>query len=235
MESRAGSGTMTGLAPGDRPREKLERAGADALGDNELVALVLGHGPAGANALATANRVLAVAGGVSGLTRVRREQLVQVPGVGTVLACRVQAAVELGRRTLVGPVEDRQPLQTARQAALFLLPRFGAYPVERFGVMLLDAKLRLIRVELVSVGSSDTSIAHPREVFREAVTVGAAAVIAFHNHPSGDPTPSADDLRLTRRLVRAGEILGVTVVDHLVLADSRYYSMQEARVQSWRA
>ncbi len=225
---------MTDLAPGDRPREKLERSGAEALGDNELVALLLGHGPAGASALETANRLLEVAGGVQGLTRVNRGQMGRVPGVGRVLACRVKAAVELGRRTLVAPLEERQQFETPRDAALFLLPRFGAYPVERFGVMLLDTKLRLIRVELVSVGTLDASMAHPREVFREAAVAGAAAVVVFHNHPSGDPMPSVDDLRLTRRLAAAGEILGIELRDHIVLADGRYYSMKEARVLAWR-
>jgi DNA repair protein RadC len=225
---------MTDLAPGDRPREKLDRVGVDALGDNELLAIVLGHGKAGASALVTANRLLQLSGGVQGLTRLTRRQMVKVPGVGLVLAGRVQAAVGLGRRTLAVTVAERQRFGKPREAALFLLPRFGAYPVERFGVMLLDTKLRLIRVELVSVGSIDASLANPRDVFREAVTVGAAAVIVFHNHPSGDPTPSVDDVRLTRRLVGAGEVLGIEVMDHIILADGRYFSMGEAKTLQWR-
>ena len=230
MEIRNRAARVTDLAPGDRPREKLERAGADALGDNELVALVLGHGPAGANALETANRLLAVTGGIAGLTRVRRQQLRRVPGVGDVLASRLQAAVELGRRTLAVSPADRPRFASPKEIAYFLLPRFGAYPVERFGVMLLDTKLRLLGVELVSVGGIDFSTAHPRDVFRGPVMTGAAAIIVFHNHPSGDPTPSVDDVRLTRRLVDAGQVLGVDVLDHLVLADGRYYSMKENKV-----
>jgi DNA repair protein RadC len=113
---------MATLAPGDRPREKLERAGPDALGDNELVALVLGHGPSGA--LATANRLLEASGGVTGLTRVRRHQLLKVPGIGTAQASRVLAAVELGRRTLQAPPEERQRFESAHHVAV-LLPRFG--------------------------------------------------------------------------------------------------------------
>ena len=230
MEAHRGSGSMTDLAPGDRPREKLERVGADALGDNELVSIVLGHGKAGANALVTANRVLELSGGAQGLTRVSRQRLARVPGVGAVLAGRLKAAVELGRRTLAVAADARLRCDSAQDIAQFLLPRFGAYPVERFGVMLLDTKHRLIRVELVSVGSVDSSLASPREVFREAVTVGAPAVIVFHNHPSGDPKPSVDDLLLTRRLIAAGEVVGVDVVDHIILADGRYVSMKESRI-----
>jgi DNA repair protein RadC len=225
---------MTDLAPGDRPREKLERAGAHALGDNELVALVLGHGRAGASALATANRLLTAAGGVRGLTRVHGRQLQRIPGIGAAQASRVLAAVELGRRTLLVDVEDRPRFVTASAMAQFLLPRFGAYPVERFGVMLLDATLRLMGVELVSVGGVDRSLAHPPDVFRAAVTARASAVVLFHNHQSGDPTPSVDDIGLTQRLEAAGRVVGIDVVDHIILADRRYRSMRESRILPWR-
>jgi DNA repair protein RadC len=234
METRTGFGSMTDLAPGDRPREKLERAGALALGDNELVALVLGHGGARASALATANRLLAVAGGVTGLTRVHRRQLLGVPGIGAAQASRVLAAVELGRRTLLVDAADRPRFPDASAIAQYLLPRFGAYPVERFGVMLLDTTLRLVGVELVSTGGVDRSLAHPPDVFRAAVTARASAVVLFHNHPSGDPTPSIDDIRLTQRLAAAGQVVGIEVMDHVILADRRYQSLRESRVLPWR-
>src|SRR5687768_11649206 len=125
METRTGFGSMTDLAPGDRPREKLERAGVSALGDNELVAVILGHGGANANALATANRLLAIAGGVAGLTRVYRRQLLGVPGIGAAQASRVLAAVELGRRTLLVDAADRPRFLDASAMAQYLLPRFG--------------------------------------------------------------------------------------------------------------
>lgn len=217
------------LAPHDRPREKLERSGASALGDNELVAVLLGHGTPGTPALGVANRVLASCGGIHGLTRVSRDELARVPGVGVALASRVQAAVELGRRTLVQLPSARPRLRNARDAALFLLPQYGAFGVERFGVLLLDTRHRLIRARLLSVGSLDASVVHPREVFREAVVAGASALVAFHNHPSGDPTPSEDDIVLTRRLVAAGALMGIDVVDHIVLADTHYCSIRESR------
>ncbi|MGE5836820.1 MAG: RadC family protein [Acidobacteriota bacterium] len=224
---------MQDLALGDRPREKLERAGVIALGDNELLSIVIGHGTAGASALAIANRLLTAAGGTHGLTRLTAEHLTQVPGVGRALATRVLAAVELGRRTLLLSPRARPRFLTPRDAALFLLPQFGAHPVERFGVMMLDTRLRLVRTQLISVGSVDASLAHPRDVFREATIAGAAALVLFHNHPSGDPTPSRDDLDLTRRLVAAGRVLGIDVVDHVILADTHYCSMKESGWGPW--
>ena len=227
------SARMEALSPRDRPREKLERADAAALGDNELLALVIGHGTAGADALQVAGSVLAAGGGVHALARMSRSALRQVPGVGAAMACRIQAAVELGRRTLVTPPADRLQLASGAQIGQFLLPQYGAYPVERFGVVLLDTKLRLIRVHLVSIGSLTAVVAHPREVFREATMAGAAALIAFHNHPSGDSHPSREDIRLTIRLARAGEIIGIDLYDHVVLGETEYCSMRESALPPW--
>jgi DNA repair protein RadC len=227
------STNLRSLAPQDRPREKLEKSGAASLGDNELLALVIGHGTSGRSALAVANEMLSVAGGTHGLTRASRARLAQVTGVGVAIACRVQAAIELGRRTLYLSPPARQQFVRPQDVALFLLPRFGACPVEQFGVMMLDTRRRLIRVHVISVGSLDAASAHPREVFREAAIAGAAAVVVFHNHPSGDPTPSVDDAILTRRLMAAGDIVGITLEDHVILADTRYCSMRESEVVKW--
>jgi DNA repair protein RadC len=228
VRTRPSSPALRDLSPQDRPREKLERGGAAALGDNELLAVVIGHGTAGAGALDVANGLIAAAGGVHGLTRMHRDQIACVPGLGIALASRVQAAVELGRRTLLRPPPERPRVRTPADAAELLLPQYGAHPVERAGVLMLDAKHRLIRIQMISTGSLDTSLMHPREVFRPAVILGAAAVIVFHNHPSGDPSPSPDDLALTRRLVHAGAVIGVDLVDHVVLADSRYCSIRSS-------
>ena len=220
---------MKDVPPCDRPREKLERLGAaPAIGDNELVALVLGSGSRDADALELANRLIACAGGVHGLTRVGLDRLRQLSGVGPARAARVVAAVELGRRTLVRGVAERPRLTTPRQLATYLLPQYGAGAVEQFGIVMLDTKHRVIRVRIVSMGSLDSTVVHPREVFREAASASAAAVVLFHNHPSGDPTPSPDDLALTTRMVSAGDIMGIDVVDHLILADQRYFSLVEA-------
>jgi len=218
---------MKQLAKHDRPREKLQRLGVAALGDNELVAIVLGSGSRECGALELANRILARAGGLHALTRLAPDQLC-VPGVAAARASQIVAAVELGRRTLVRTALERPQYLTPGQLASYLLPQYGAGSVEQFGVVMLDTKHRVIRVKVVAVGSLDTAVVHPREVFREATAVSAAAIVLFHNHPSGDPTPSGDDLRLTHRLLHAGDIMGIDVLDHLILAEQRYYSLVEA-------
>jgi DNA repair protein RadC len=210
----------------DRPREKLSRRGVGSLGDREILALVIGHGVAGRSALDIAEALLTDVGGIHGLTRATVIRLVRAAGIGVAQASRVIAAVELGRRTLHVPLAPRLPLQTPAALGEFLLPRFGAHAVERFGVVLLDARHRLMHVHMVSEGGLDVAVAVPRDVFREATQSGAAAVVLFHNHPSGDPEPSRDDLLLTRRLIHAGRIVGIDVVDHLILGDTEYCSLR---------
>lgn len=219
---------MKDVAPYERPREKLARVGVGSLGENELLALVLGVGSRGSDALELANCLLHVVGGVHGLVRSDFDALCRVPGVGAVKAAQIVAAVELGRRTLICRAADRPRLRTPRDIATHLLPQYGALPVEHFGIVMLDTKHRVIRIRIVAIGSLDTTVVHPREVFREAASASAAAIVLFHNHPSGDPRPSQDDVALTAQLVDAGQVVGIDVLDHLILADQRYYSFTEA-------
>ena len=218
---------MKQLAKHDRPREKLQRSGVAALGDNELMAIILASGSRGCDALELANRILERAGGLHALARRAPDELC-VPGVGAARAAQIVAAVELGRRTLIRTALERPQYHTPQQLACYLLPQYGAASVEQFGIVMLDTKHRLIRVKVVAVGSLDSAVVFPREVFREATTASAAAIVLFHNHPSGDPRPSKDDLLLTQRMLRAGDIMGIDVIDHLILADQRYYSLAEA-------
>ena len=218
---------MKGVAVDDRPREKLGRLGAAALGDNELLALVLGHGAASSGALDLANALLTHAGGPRGLLRLSEPELRQVHGVGPARAAQVLAAIELGRRTLLPDAPDRRQFVSPRQMADWLVPQFGAHPVEQFGVVLLDTRLQLLATRIISIGSLDASPAHPRDVFREAVATRAAFVVLFHNHPSGDPTPSSDDMQLTGQLTDAADILGIGVLDHLILSPTGYFSFKE--------
>jgi DNA repair protein RadC len=218
---------MKAVAPHDRPREKLERMGAGGLGDNELLAVVLGHGDPRTGALDLANAVLVATGGLHGLARATLDDLCEVPGIGRVRAAQLLAAIEAGRRTLVRSRRERTQILCAVDAAQLLVPQFGALPVEHFGLLLLDTKHRVIRTTLLSVGTLDASIVHPREVFRAAASAGAAAILLFHNHPSGDPAPSADDITLTKRMMRAGDLMGITVLDHIIVAENRYASLRE--------
>jgi len=215
------------LAPQDRPREKLADRGKGALGDNELLAVLLGHGTGGATALDLANRLLADVGGLRGLARVSPVELAKTRGIGPATAGRLVAAVELGRRSVVraGPV--RLQIAASVDAARYLLPRFGGAEVEQGGVLLLDARHRVLQARVLTRGTADATSMHPRDVFREAALAGAAAVVLFHNHPSGDPLPSPDDLELTQRMMKAGELMGILVVDHIILGDTSYCSLRD--------
>ena len=176
---------MKTVAPHDRPREKLQRLGASGLGDNELVAIVLGSGRAATSALDLANAVLTSAGGIDGLARARHDELTHVPGIGSARAAQVLAAVELGRRTLTRAGRQRVQVTSPRAVAELLLPLYGNRPVEQFGVVLLDTKHRVMRTTVVTVGTVDASIVHPREVFREAAAAGAAAIVRVPQSPVG--------------------------------------------------
>jgi DNA repair protein RadC len=224
---------MQQLSPGDRPREKLQRHGVAALGDNELVALILGSGSSRGSALTVAGEVLQARGGVHGLVRSAPDELARIPGIGSAKAARLLASVELGRRTLGHAPGARVQIRSPGDAAAYLLPAFGSRATEHFGVVLLDSRHRVLRTTVVSVGTLNATVVEPRDVYREAMLGAAAAVLVFHNHPSGDPSPSADDLALTRRLASAGALIGIDFVDHLVLGDARYYSFRETgQIQS---
>jgi DNA repair protein RadC len=218
---------MKTIAVHDRPREKLARVGASALGDNELVAIVLGQGQPHASVLDLANAVLAATGGVAGMARATHDDLTGIHGIGAARAAQMLAAVELGRRTVAQSATGRAQMTSPRSVAEYLLPQYGNRRVEQFGVLLLDTKHRVLRATVLSIGTLDASIVHPREVFREAVAGGAAAIVLFHNHPSGDPEPSKDDMQLTERLAAAGLLMGIDVLDHIILGDARYYSFRE--------
>jgi DNA repair protein RadC len=144
-------------------------------------------------------------------------------------AAQVLAAIELGRRSVVRSEDGRPQMSSPKTVAAYLLPQFGSGSVEQFGVLLLDTKHRVLRASVLSVGTLDASVVHPREVFREATAAGAAAIVLFHNHPSGDPEPSDDDVKLTDRMAAAGVLMGIGVLDHVILGDASYYSFREQR------
>jgi DNA repair protein RadC len=219
---------MKDLLPDDRPREKLRDHGAAALGDNELMAVVLGNGSRRGDVLTVANALLAAHGGLYGLTRCTADDLVRTPGIGHARAAQIIAALELGRRTLALAPSARVQIRNPKEAAAFLTPRFGSRAKEQFGIVLLDAKHRVLRTAVLASGTLNSSVVEPRDVFREAAIGGATAIVVFHNHPSGDPTPSPEDVDLTRRLAASGVLIGIDVIDHLILGDLRYFSFKES-------
>ncbi len=212
----------------ERPRERLARLGPSALSSRELVAALLGTGARGASALDLAGELLG--SGLHGLASRSLPELEAVRGLGRAKATRLLAALELGARLASDGGTPPPALQSPGETARYLLPRYAARPVETFGLLALDARHRLRREAVVSVGCLTASLVHPREVFQEAVVSRAAALVLFHNHPSGDPEPSAEDLALTRRLAAAGSLMGIEVLDHLVLGAGRYVSLKERGV-----
>jgi DNA repair protein RadC len=232
---RAGRGRHAsgGLGPirewpeGERPRERLWRLGPAALGDGELLACVLGSGRGGESAVDLGRRLLALAGGdgLSGLGRLGAEELAAVPGIGPAKAAAVLAALELGRRAVAGAPPLPPRVSGPEDVARRLLAEMACLDREQFRVLLLDAKHGLVGSEVIAVGGLDHVPADPREVFKPAIRRSAAAVIVAHNHPSGDPEPSAQDIALTRRLAQAGRVLGVPLLDHLVVGRTGYVSL----------
>ncbi len=220
------------LPPADRPRERLRALGVDALSGAELLALLIGPGTRTLSATDVGAALLARCGGsLRRLAQTPLGTLAAVPGVGPVRALTIQAALDLGRRLAAEPAEARAPMRGPDDVFRFYGPRLGGLGVEEFHVAVLDAQHRLERDLLISRGILDGSLVHPREVFREAIAERAAAVILVHNHPSGDPTPSAEDHAVTRQLVAAGRLLDIPVHDHIVIGRGRYMSLaQEGRL-----
>jgi DNA repair protein RadC len=217
------------LPRGERPRERLKAHGAHALSSAELLAIVLGTGAAGRSALALAHEVLAWAGG--SLRRIAGQPvaaLTKLGGIGSARAIAVHAALELGRRAAGEEREDGAPMRSPRDVFAVFAPRLEDLPVEEFHVAVLDSQHRLERDVTITRGILNSSLVHPREVFREAIAERAAAVILVHNHPSGDPTPSADDRVVTEQLAAAGRLLDIPVHDHVIIGRGRYTSFAEA-------
>jgi DNA repair protein RadC len=207
-----------------RPRERIFDVGASAMGEAELLGLLLGTGSRGLTALQTAELLLTRFDGVGGLARAHAVELRDEPGVGVARAALLAAALELGRRSL-GPRADRPRLRQAPEVWALYRPKLGHLHNEVFHVACLDVRNRLLRDARVAEGGFASCALLPREVFAPAMREGAVAVILVHNHPSGDTQPSADDLALTARLARAGEILGIRVVDHVIIGAEGFCSL----------
>lgn len=217
-----------------RPRERLANHGAEALSEAELVALLLGTGDGARDARALASELLARYAaesdptGLRGLAEASALELADMRGLGPAKIGRLLAGLELGRRLAERTAGGRpKPIKDPADAWRLLAPRLAGLDRERFVVLLLTRKHAPIAIEVVAIGSLDAVMVHPREVFKPAIRKSAAAILLAHNHPSGDPTPSAEDKVLTARLLDAGEVLGVPVVDHLVLGDGGFVSLRE--------
>lgn len=205
------------LPPSERPRERLMAQGAENLGNADLIAIILRSGMRGLSAVAAAEQLLARYQSLDRLARASLDELRAFPGIGPDKAVTLKAAFTLAQRMTRELHADSPLLDTPERVADFLREENRPYEVECFQVALLNTRRRLIRVEKLSQGTLDTILVHPREVFRAAIVAGAAAIVVIHNHPSGDPTPSEADIKVTRDLIRAGQLLKIELLDHVIL------------------
>ncbi|MDN5347267.1 MAG: repair protein RadC [Clostridia bacterium] len=209
-----------------RPRERLQTFGAQALSDGELLALLIRTGTKKETALDLARKLLSSPQGLRFIAEASLEELKKQKGIGLAKACQLKAAIELGRR-LAAYMQERISVRSPRDVVNLLIDEMRFLDREHFRTVSLNTKNQVLAINTVSVGSLNSSIVHPREVFKDPIRHSAAAVVLVHNHPSGDPEPSQEDLMVTRRLAEAGKILGIEVLDHLVLGDGRYVSFKE--------
>lgn len=216
----------------ERPREKLLLKGAQSLSDSELLAILLRTGTREDSVIRVAEKLLSVYKNESlgEFANLSVHDFSKIKGIGKVKAITVLAALELGKRLAEAPAIERKKITSPQDVVNYFMPRFRYEKKEHFIVVLLDTKNHILATPVISVGCLNSSIVHPREVFREAIVHFAAAMILVHNHPSGDPTPSKEDIHVTHKLIEAGGLMDIKVIDHIIIGDNCYISLKEERV-----
>ncbi len=217
------------LPQGERPRERLKQHGAKHLNNTELIAILLRTGMTGENVISLSSRVLTALGGLAGLGRSSFAELCSQRGLSEAKACQLLAAIELGRRFVSLAPEERVVINSPQDVANILMAEMASLDQEHLKVLMLNTKNEVLGIREIYVGNVNSSVVRPAEVFRPAVRDNATSVIVVHNHPSGDPTPSAEDISITRNLIEAGKMMAVEVLDHLVIGSgNRFVSLKEA-------
>lgn len=214
------------INPRDRPRERLLKHGPSVLSDSELLAVILRTGTKGENVLNMCSRILSTYN-IQQLSRISPSRLQEIRGVGSAKAAEIASVFELARRLETFTEEDKPRISSPDAVYRYIYPKLRELKKESFIALHLDTKNRLIREETVSVGSLNANIVHPREVFKTAIQESAAAIIVAHNHPSGDPAPSQNDIDITKKLVESGKVVGIEVYDHIIIGNGRYLSLKE--------
>ncbi len=219
--------TIKELPSSERPRERLLHYGASALSTGELLAIILRTGVHDENVIRMSQRLLVTFDNLAGLARASAGELMGEKGLGPAKVAQLKAALELGRRMLIQSPEERPQVRSPADAANLVMSEMGLLEQEHLRIMLLDTKNRVLDTPTIYVGSLNTSLIRVGELFREAIRANCASLIVLHNHPSGDPTPSPEDVAVTRQIVEAGKLLDVEVLDHLIIGQQRFVSLKE--------
>ncbi|AFS78020.1 DNA repair protein RadC [Gottschalkia acidurici 9a] len=210
--------TMKDLPENERPTEKLVNHGAMSLSNSELIAVIIRTGSRDHSVIELANQLLSTReDGIASLADSSIEEIIRVKGIGNCKAAQILAAVELGKRIVLSEAKNKKKITSPLDIVDFFMADMQYLKREHFKIVMLDTKNHIIGVEEISVGNLNSSIVHPREVYKQAIKRSSASIILVHNHPSGDPTPSKEDINITRRLMESGEILGIRVLDHIVI------------------
>lgn len=222
--------TIKDLPLNERPREKLNKYGVNSLSNAELIAVIIRTGQRQDTAIDLANRILSIdSSGIGFLSHASIEELKTVKGIGDCKAAQIQAAIELGKRISTNR-DEKTKVDSPKILVDLLMEKMRYLQKEHFKIAILDTKNQIISIERISIGNLNASIVHPREVFNIAIRRSANAIILVHNHPSGDPTPSKEDINITNRLIEAGSIIGIKVLDHIIIGDNRYVSFKEKKL-----
>lgn len=220
---------LNDLPQSERPRERLKQVGINNLSLQELLALVIEKGGRGSNVFEVSQRLLSSFGSLQNMKEASISELQQVKGIGFATACKLKAALKLGEKSLIVSADHKEKLESAEKIFELLRFKVGNKKKEHFYLLSIDTRNCLISLDQVSVGSLNSSIAHPREIFKTAIKNSAAAIILVHNHPSGNTLPSSADRKITNKLKRAGELLNIPLIDHLIICENSYCSFKQRR------
>jgi DNA repair protein RadC len=216
--------SLQSLPPEERPRERLKQLGAENLSLQELLALIIERGNKKQNVLQLSQELISHFGNLDNIKNASLEELKQTKGVGPATACKIKAALEIGKRGGKSFRQYQQEIKKPVDVFKLLKPLIGDKKKEHFVLLSLDTKNNIISLDTISIGSLNISLAHPREIFQTAIKNSAATIILAHNHPSGDPTPSDNDLKITKRLLEISKLLGIKLIDHIIITEEKYYS-----------
>jgi len=226
-ESNFSSFTVRDLPKPERPRERLIKFGSEALSAQELLALIIGRGIPKKSVMNIAQELLAKFGNIRSISQASIEALSGIKGVGLAKAAQIKAAFELGRRQELEPEQKDYDIKNPQSVVKAIRSSIKDKAKEHFKLILLDNRNKIIDISTISIGTLNASLVHPREIFKEAIIHNSASVVLAHNHPSGDPEPSEEDIKITERLVESGKILGIEVIDHIVIGKTNFASFKE--------